>query len=114
MTKLFVSPGRYIQEKGVIQHIGRFTLPLGQRPFVLGDETVFSAVRDSCVESFGEVRLVPRFELFGGECCWEEIHRLVSLVRQAGVDVIVGTGGGKALDTAKTVAWHTGLPIMTV
>jgi glycerol dehydrogenase len=114
MTELFVSPGCYIQEKGVIQHIGRFALPLGQRPFVLGDETVLSAVKGACVKSFSQVHLIPRFELFGGECCWEEIHRLVSLVREAKVDVIVGTGGGKALDTAKTVAWHTGLPIVTV
>jgi len=43
MTELFVSPGRYIQKKGVIQNIGRFALPLGQRPLVLGDETVFAA-----------------------------------------------------------------------
>ncbi len=114
MTELFVSPGRYIQKKGIIQYIGRFTLPLGQRPLVLGDETVFAAIKDLCEESFNQVRLVPRFELFAGECCWEEIHRLVSLVRQTGTDVIVGTGGGKVLDTAKAVAWHTDLPIMTV
>lgn len=114
MTELFVSPGRYIQEKGVIQNIGRFALPLGKRPLVLGDETVFAAVKDLCEESFNRVYLVPRFELFSGECCWEEIHRLVSLVRQTGTDVIVGTGGGKILDTAKAVAWHTDLPIMTV
>ena len=44
-------------------------------------------------------------ERFGGESSEEEIERLASVAKEQGCDVVVGMGGGKAIDTAKAVGY---------
>ena len=61
---------------------------------------------------------LSRFEIkyggFNGECTVEEVKRLVSLGRTAKCSYIIGLGGGKALDTSKSVSNILKKPIMTV
>ncbi|MCA9958839.1 MAG: glycerol dehydrogenase, partial [Anaerolineales bacterium] len=78
------------------------------------------------VDPFVNESLLPRFqadvekevsivvEPFNSECSDEEIERLGKLVKAAGAKVIVGIGGGKALDTAKGTAHSLGLPVIIV
>ncbi len=49
---------------------------------------------------------------FGGECSDEEISRLVELAKSADLEVIVGVGGGKTLDTAKATAYELKVPVI--
>lgn len=51
---------------------------------------------------------------FGGECTRAEIDRLVEAARQSQADVVIGAGGGKAVDSAKAVAQALDLPIAIV
>jgi glycerol dehydrogenase len=53
-------------------------------------------------------------EEFGGECCEKELSRLSGLISGRKVDVIVGVGGGKAIDTAKITADRAGYPVIIV
>ena len=53
-------------------------------------------------------------ETFGEECSEEEICRLTSIAKEEQSEVIVGMGGGKALDTAKVVAHNLSLPVAIV
>jgi len=61
---------------------------------------------------------LSRFEIkyggFNGECTAEEVQRLVSLGRTAKCSYIIGLGGGKALDTSKSVSNKLKKPIMSV
>ena len=58
--------------------------------------------------------LSPTFVLFGDECSLNEISRLVEIVRKENLDFIVGTGGGKAMDTSRLVAEKLKLPLATI
>ncbi|WP_431275070.1 iron-containing alcohol dehydrogenase [Variovorax ureilyticus] len=51
---------------------------------------------------------------FGGRCTRAEIERLCALAGPAAPQVIVGAGGGQALDTAKAVARQLRLPLVIV
>jgi glycerol dehydrogenase len=51
---------------------------------------------------------------FGGECSPEEIDRVAATASDADADAVVGIGGGKTMDTAKSVAHPAGLPLVIV
>jgi glycerol dehydrogenase len=81
---------------------------------VIADETVWELTAETVTESFeATVGTVDRAR-FGGECCAAEIDRLTDAATTADADVIVGIGGGKVLDTAKSVAARRELPIGSV
>ncbi|GAI18570.1 unnamed protein product, partial [marine sediment metagenome] len=57
--------------------------------------------------------LVPTFGEFQGECSTKEIERITKLLKKKRIDVVIGCGGGKAIDVAKVAAYNTGLPVIT-
>ncbi len=113
MIDLFLAPGRYIQEKGVATRAGKLVSSLGKKPLVLADRTVHSEVGEVLSDSLGKENLVPTFEQFQGECCSKEIERITKFLKKKRIDLVIGCGGGKAIDTAKVAAYNAGLPIIT-
>jgi glycerol dehydrogenase len=111
---IFLGAKQYIQREGLLAEAGNYLKPFGWRPMVLGDELVFSIIRPILEERLKSAGLFPSFVLFGEECSMPEIARLVDIVRKENLDFIVGTGGGKALDTSRMVAEQLKLPLITI
>ncbi|HOQ09453.1 MAG TPA: glycerol dehydrogenase [Syntrophomonadaceae bacterium] len=103
-VKVMVAPGRYVQGQGAIFEIGRHVKKLGKKALVIGGKTGLASTREGREKSFAENGISQVEELFGGECSSAEIERLSNLAREKECDVIVASGGGKAIDTAKAVA----------
>lgn len=114
MIDIFVGPKRYIQRPGIIKEAGSYLAPFGQRPLILGDELVLSLIRPLLEPQMALVGLHPTFILFGEECSLKEVHRLMEIARQENLDLIVGTGGGRAIDTSRVVAEKLKLPLITI
>lgn len=114
MTRTFAGPGRYIQSAGAFARLGDETVQHGSSAFVIADETVWDLVSEPVKESFDATAGTVERARFGGECSTDEIERLTDAAREAGADVILGIGGGKALDTAKSVAVRRDIPVGTV
>ena len=114
MNKIMISPGRYVQGAGAIADIGRHAAALGSKALVLGGKRGLSAIADKLAASFKEhgVAFIP--EYFGGECSRQEIDRIVTIIRKNGSNLVVGVGGGKALDAAKAVAYSAKIPVAIV
>lgn len=53
-------------------------------------------------------------EQFHGECCEEELTRLSNVIKDKQIDVLVGMGGGKTIDTAKIAADRAYIPVIVV
>lgn len=104
-------PGRYIQGKGAIAHLGREAASFGDKAIVLVDNGIFDLLRDDISAAFADG---PNVEIIrhGGECSERAIAELVAAAKSAGANVVVGAGGGKALDTAKAAARDLGLPVL--
>ncbi len=114
MIDIFLSPKRYVQKPGLLDELADFLPEFGRRPMILADETVHAII----APHFDRRRLPPRFTpylaRFGVECSLTEIARLEGMAADEHVDFIVGTGGGKAIDTARVVAQRLDLPLVTL
>ncbi|MGB9699531.1 MAG: iron-containing alcohol dehydrogenase [Thermodesulfobacteriota bacterium] len=114
MIDIFLGPKRYIQRAGIIKEAAEYLAAFGRRPMILADELVTALIRPELEPQMAKAGLAPSFILFGQECSQKEVLRLMDIARQENLDLIVGTGGGKAIDTARVVAEKLKLPLVTM
>ena len=114
MDRIIISPSKYVQGNGALANIGNYVKALGAKPLILADAFVTKLVGDTVATSFHGVGIKPEFDCFNGECSRPEIDRLLARCNQTPFDVIIGIGGGKTLDTAKSVAFYQKVPVVIV
>ncbi|MDD4735481.1 MAG: glycerol dehydrogenase [Kiritimatiellae bacterium] len=112
MHKKAVFPGKYIQGAGAIGELPGLMELLGRKGLILASPTACQSILPACGVDW--VSREVRMETFRGECCEAELARVAGLVRECGAEVLVGMGGGKAIDTAKIVADREGVPVIVV
>ncbi|MEM1628867.1 MAG: glycerol dehydrogenase [Desulfurococcaceae archaeon] len=100
----FRAPGTYIQGRGVLSYIGKLIKRFGKKALILSDLDVKRIAGDIIEESLKKHDITYIYVIFNRECSWEEINRVTKIALENDVDMIIGVGGGKALDTAKAVA----------
>lgn len=112
MTRVIISPGKYIQGKGELSQIADYTKDYGKKPFIIADEFVMGLTKDTIENSYKGSEHV--MELFNGECSKVEANRLKDMATAESCDMVIGIGGGKTLDTAKAIAFYVGCPVVIV
>jgi glycerol dehydrogenase len=110
--KKAVFPGKYIQGVGAIGELPALIDLLGKQGLILASPSVNDKVLPECGVDWSAQAI--SIELFRGECCENELARLFAIVTQKHVDVLVGMGGGKTIDTAKIVADRAGIPVIII
>lgn len=112
-TKITTSifPGRYVQGAGAIKSLHEEVGRLGKKALAIVDPAVTKIVSPYLKSADGVTFICNEF---CGECCDPEIDRLCTIAKKENCEVIIGVGGGKALDTAKAVAHMTGHPVVIV
>lgn len=114
MKRTFAAPGRYTQSAGVLAQLGDQAVQHGTSAFMVADDTVWELTSETVEKSFDATAGTFERGRFGGECSADEIDRLTAATARSGADVVVGIGGGKSLDTAKSVAARLDVPVGTV
>ena len=105
-------PGKYIQAEHALTALPGLIQLLGKNALILASPTVVSNILPDC--RFFDTDISVSVEAFKGECCEKELERIHEIVITHGVDVLIGMGGGKTIDTAKIVADRTGIPVIIV
>lgn len=114
MDKIIISPSKYVQGEGALDNIANYVSVFGQKPLAIADDFVMGLVYDRVATSMAASEISIDFDRFNGECSRPEIERLVALCQAQQNDVILGIGGGKTLDTAKSVAFYCKIPVVVV
>lgn len=112
LAKSVTSPKKFIVGKGILANISDYISPLGDNAYFICDEFIVDRAKEEGGASFKASGNKATFEKFNYECSQTEIDRNRKLAREAGANVIVGIGGGKTLDTAKSTAYYEKLPLV--
>lgn len=108
--RVFASPSRYVQGRDAMAELGSLVGALGKTPLVLTDDVVRDLTGETLERSFERAKVPLTFERFGGIPTKAESERVAEVIRQGGHDIIVGLGGGAAIDAAKGAGANAGVP----
>ncbi len=112
MIRTAIFPNKYVQGRNAIAQIGDYVQPLGETALLLVDKNVRSFVESPIKASLDDQGISLAVTEFGGESSWDEIHRIAYMAKSSGISVIIGAGGGKTLDTAKSAANSAGCRVV--
>ncbi|HPF16649.1 MAG TPA: glycerol dehydrogenase [Thermotogota bacterium] len=112
--KIIISPGKYIQGPGEINNLAVYCEPYGTNLLVIASESVTKLTQEKVENAFKGTDKKIVFVQFNRECSRKEIERLKTIAEQSKTDVFLGIGGGKALDTAKAVAFYLKKPVIAI
>ena len=115
MAYAIKAPGRYVQGANELDRLGLACKKLGTRFFVICSAAGQARFGERVAQSFAAQEKSVVFSVFGGEATKAEVFSKMEACQAAQCDAVVGLGGGKVIDTAKTVAENLGsLPCIIV
>ncbi len=114
MSRILISPSRYVQGEGAINEIGVNAARLGTKALFTGGKRALAMAGAAVEASLSEKGIGFHREHFNGECSTNEINRLIDVAKKAGCDFVISAGGGKVIDTGKAVGFYMKIPVVVV
>jgi glycerol dehydrogenase len=111
---LAIAPSRVVRGSGSLAHLSNEIAHWGQRPLIIGGHHSLERIEPYLQPLLAMPQLAVAQACYGADCTETANARLKQAVSDHDADVILGVGGGKALDTAKLVADQLNLPIIAI
>ncbi|MEA5604153.1 iron-containing alcohol dehydrogenase family protein [Nostoc sp. UHCC 0252] len=111
---LTIAPAKVIRGSGVLQAAAAEIASLGSRPLIVAGESTLAISRNNLQPILETQQLHTVQALYSPDCCEASLKSLQKKAKEHKADLIIGVGGGKALDTAKLVAHQLQLPVVTI
>ncbi len=97
-----VGPQQFVQGADAFEYLPKFVKNNGyDRVLFLHGVKSLNAAKPYLKGNMPDAHIKDVY--FGGECSPEEIERVANIAKEDGTQLIIGLGGGKVLDTAKSV-----------
>ena len=101
MTYAIKAPARYAQGAGELANLGRSAKKLGNKFLVICTDNSRGRFGAQVEASLAEQEKEVVFTTFHGEATKDEVFAKMDECRAQGCDVVVGMGGGKAIEEAE-------------
>ena len=111
---LSVAPARVIRGSQVLTSAAATIARLGNRPLVVGGDRSLAVTQPFLLPVLEQQQLSVAQASFGADCSEASLAALRQAVTTQQADLIIGVGGGKALDAAKLLAFQCQLPVVTI
>ncbi|HLO88591.1 MAG TPA: iron-containing alcohol dehydrogenase family protein [Nostocaceae cyanobacterium] len=111
---LSVAPSRVIRGVGILSSAVTEITRLGSRPLIVTGNHTLTISKESLQPLLWEHKLDAAIASYGADCAETSLKSLRKAAKEHKADVIIGIGGGKAMDTAKLVAQQLNLPVVTI
>lgn len=112
LTPLLVAPNQVIKGEKILKEAVKAIAPLGERALILGGENTQSLIASEIEPLLKQFH--PVTAQYTPDCSEASLQTLRAIVTEAAIDLVIGVGGGKALDTAKLLADQCKLPVVTI
>jgi glycerol dehydrogenase len=113
-VRVFAGPLRYVQGPGALDRLGGLVEAFGSTPVVVTDPFVRDLLGARVETILAGAGLAPVVRVLEGEITAAAADAITASVRDVGAGVVIGLGGGKALDAGKAVSLRLGVPVVTV
>ncbi len=109
-----VAPAQYINQEDILKKAGDYIIEWGTRALISGGEKGLKSVEGDLLEALDQKGIYWEKHIFHGEVARSNIEVIKRNARAMQADVIIGVGGGKAIDAAKAASEDLGLPVVTI
>jgi len=110
---LAIAPAQVVRGEGLLAHQGAAITRLGRRPLIVGG-THSLKLAAPLITALDQAGLAVQTVTYGRDCSEVALSHLRAAAAQHNADVVIGLGGGKALDAAKLLAHQINRPVVTV
>jgi glycerol dehydrogenase len=114
LLTLTIAPAKVIRGAGVLSSTVADISKLGTRPLIVAGNRTLGICQESLQEIFQAQELQTTSVSYGADCCEVTLKALRKAAKEHKADMVIGVGGGKALDTAKLVGHQLKLPVVTI
>jgi glycerol dehydrogenase len=114
LIPLLIAPSQVLRGENILASATDAIARLGKRPLIVAGNQTPSVIESYLQPQLKKHKLSTSQASYSPDCSETSLASLREAVKSHHADIIIGVGGGKALDTAKLLAHQGKIPIATI